>query len=179
MRITKVYTRIGDDGTTGLSKGDRLAKNSPRIVVFGSLDEMNALIGMVLAEKIDYSISEALNIAQNVLFNIGGELALIDESLNLVRDKDVTTLENAIDNLNETLAPLEDFVYPRGSRATTILHYTRAVCRRAERDLVTLQQEDSLNPLYLKYVNRLSDFLFVAARYQNEVERGAEEIWRR
>ena len=177
MRITKVYTRTGDDGTTGLGKGERVMKNSYRIIAFGSLDELNAVLGVVLAEKVDEKIVHTLNLIQQVLFHIGGELALPEESLNLVKPEDVGLLEKAIDTLNSDLPPLEDFVLPRGSRGSVFLHQARAVCRRSERDLVNLNQKEPLNPLHLQYINRLSDFLFVSARYNNYRDSIKENLW--
>ncbi len=177
MRITKVYTRTGDDGTTGLAKGDRLPKDSPRITAFGALDEVNAALGVALAEGLHDEISRTLDAAQHVLFNIGGELAVPDENLGLVKPEDVKELETAIDALNSTLPPLEEFVLPRGSKGAALLHQARGVCRRAERDLVTLHREEESNNLQLQYMNRLSDYLFVAARYQNEIDGGTEEMW--
>lgn len=179
MRITKVYTRTGDDGTTGLAKGDRLPKDSPRIAAFGALDELSAGLGVALAEGLHDEIFRILHSAQHVLFNIGGELAVPDEELGLVKPQDVKNLEAAIDTLNVSLPPLKEFVLPRGSKGVVLLHQARSVCRRAERDLVTLHREEGLNDLQLQYINRLSDYLFVAARYQNEINGGTEEMWKK
>ncbi|MBF89442.1 MAG: ATP:cob(I)alamin adenosyltransferase [Candidatus Marinimicrobia bacterium] len=177
MRITKVYTRKGDDGTTSLGKGERVMKNSFRIIAFGSLDELNSVIGVVLSEKINEKIISTLNITQQLLFHIGGELSVPSEKLNLLKSKDVNQLEEAIDDLNKDLPPLEDFVLPCGSKASAFLHQARAVCRRSERDLVNLDQEEGINPLYIQYINRLSDFLFVAARYSNFCDDIKENLW--
>ena len=179
MRITKVYTRTGDDGTTGLAKGDRLPKDSPRIAAFGALDELSASLGVAMAEGLHEEISETLNGAQQVLFNIGGELAVPDEELGLVKPQDINNLEAAIDVLNGLLPPLKEFLMPRGSKGVVLLHQARGVCRRAERDLVTLHREEASNSLQLQYINRLSDYLFVAARYQNEIDGGPEEMWKK
>ena len=179
MRITKVYTRTGDDGTTGLAKGDRLPKDSPRIAAFGALDELSASLGVAMAEGLHEEISETLNGAQQVLFNIGGELAVPDEELGLVKPQDVNNLEAAIDAINSSLPPLKEFVLPRGSKGVVFLHQARGICRRAERDLVTLHREEASNSLQLQYINRLSDYLFVAARHQNEIDGGPEEMWKK
>tara|TARA_Y100000590_G_scaffold378908_1_gene446203 strand:- start:3014 stop:3553 length:540 start_codon:yes stop_codon:yes gene_type:complete len=179
VRITKVYTRTGDDGTTGLSKGERLPKDSPRIAAFGALDELSANLGVAMAEGLQNDISDTLESAQQVLFNIGGELAVPDEELGLVKPQDVKNLEAAIDSINSSLPPLKEFVLPRGSKGVVFLHQARGVCRRAERDLVTLHREEASNSLQLQYINRLSDYLFVAARHQNEIDGGPEEMWKK
>ena len=177
MRITKVYTRTGDDGTTGLAKGERLSKDSPRIVAFGALDEINASIGVCLSESLLDEISGVLKKIQHVLFNIGGELAVVDEELNLISQDDINDLEKAIDLLNDPLPTLKEFVIPGGSKGTAYLHQARVVCRRSERDLVKLSHKEEINPIHIQYLNRLSDYLFVAARYQNMKDGGGEGMW--
>ena len=179
MRITKVYTRTGDDGTTALAKGERLPKDSPRIDAFGALDELSAGLGVALAEELHDEISGILDAVQHVLFNIGGELAIPGEVLDLVKSQDVKKLESAINSLNSSLPPLKEFILSRGSKSVVLLHQARAVCRRAERVLVTLNKQEEVNPIDLQYINRLSDYLFVAARYQNEIDGGTEELWKK
>jgi cob(I)alamin adenosyltransferase len=179
MRITKVFTKTGDDGTTSLASGERLSKDHPRIVVLGSLDETNSAIGISLSEGVASEIKVVLQKIQNSLFDIGGELATPDKELGLISVDDVTFIESAIDNLNESLPPLEEFILPGGSKATALLHNARAVCRRAERDLVTLSKSEKVPELHMKFINRLSDYLFVAARFQNLEGNGGEEQWRR
>lgn len=179
MRITKVYTKTGDDGTTSLAKGERVSKDSPRISALGSLDETNSSIGVALTLPITKEISQVFTETQNVLFNLGGEVAVAGQDLHLVSEKHVQFLEQHIDALNSTLPPLKEFVLPGGSPAAAQLHFARSVCRRAERDLVTLREKEAIRPLLLTYLNRLSDFLFVAARYQNMKDGGEERMWER
>ncbi|MCH7731476.1 MAG: cob(I)yrinic acid a,c-diamide adenosyltransferase [Candidatus Marinimicrobia bacterium] len=177
MRITKVYTKTGDDGTTSLAKGERVLKDDPRIAAIGSLDETNSVIGVVLSKNVHSAITKTLDRVQHILFNSGGELAIVDEDLGLVSKKDVEYLESALDQLNKLLPPLKEFILPGGSPAAAQLHHVRTVCRRAERDLVTLHKSNPVNEHLLVFVNRLSDYLFVAARYQNVKDGGKEKMW--
>ena len=177
MRITKVYTRTGDDGTTGLANGKRVPKDSKRVRLLGSLDELNASIGVALVENLNKDITSVLQDVQNDLFNIGGEVSVVDKELGLITTEDVQKLENVIDSLNETLAPLKEFVVPGGSKGSALLHKARTVCRRAECDLVNLSHEEKINMIHLQYLNRFSDYLFVAARYQNNIDGSSEETW--
>lgn len=179
MRITKVYTKTGDDGTTSLSNGERLPKDHPRIVVLGALDETNSAIGVVLMERVTEEIKTTLQKVQHTLFDMGGELATPDKELGLVSEDDVASLESAIDELNDSLPPLEEFILPGGSKAAALLHYARSVCRRAEGDLVALSGAEKVLELHLKFINRLSDYLFVAARFQNAQDDGEEEQWKK
>jgi len=178
MRITKVYTKTGDDGTTSLANGERLSKDHPRMAVLGSLDETNSAIGLALAESVTEEIKTTLQKVQHTLFDMGGELATTDKELGLVSEDNVTFLESAIDELNESLPSLEEFILPGGSKAAAQLHHARTVCRRAERDLVTLNRTENVSGLHLKLINRLSDFLFVAARFQNEKDASEEKQWK-
>lgn len=179
MRITKVYTKTGDDGTTSLSNGERLPKDHPRIVVLGALDETNSAIGVVLMERVTEEIKTTLQKVQHTLFDMGGELATPDKELGLVSEDDVASLESAIDELNDSLPPLEEFILPGGSKAAALLHYARSVCRRAEGDLVALSGAEKVLELHLKFINRLSDYLFVAARFQNAQDGAEEEQWKK
>ncbi len=179
MRITKVYTKTGDDGTTSLSNGERLPKDHPRIVVLGALDETNSAMGVVLLERVTEEIKTTLQKVQHTLFDMGGELATPDKELGLVSEDDVASLESAIDELNDSLPPLEEFILPGGSKAAALLHYARSVCRRAEGDLVALSGAEKVLELHLKFINRLSDYLFVAARFQNAQDGGEEEQWKK
>lgn len=178
MRITKVYTKTGDDGTTSLAHGERLPKDHPRMAVLGSLDETNSAIGLALAEGVTEEIKTTLQKVQHTLFDMGGELATPDKELGLVSEDNVTFLESAIDELNESLPSLEEFILPGGSKAAAQLHHARTVCRRAERDMVTLNRTENVSGLHLKLINRLSDFLFVAARFQNEKDASEEKQWK-
>ncbi|MFQ6615657.1 MAG: cob(I)yrinic acid a,c-diamide adenosyltransferase [Fidelibacterota bacterium] len=179
MRITKVYTRTGDDGTTSLARGERVDKDSPRIRVLGSLDEISSSIGVALAHSAAGDLTEPLRRVQNTLFNLGGELAVKDRKMHLISQDDVDWLERTLDGWNESLPPLKEFVLPGGSPVSAQLHHARSVCRRAERNLVTLNKSEPISEVTLSYVNRLSDFLFVAARYQNMKDGGEERMWER
>lgn len=179
MRITKVYTRTGDDGTTSLARGERVPKDSPRIRSLGSLDETNSSIGVALARGVADELRDPLHRVQNTLFNLGGELAVAEEKTALVSQDEVAWLEKTLDDWNETLPPLKEFVLPGGSAVAAHLHHARSICRRAERDLVALSTTETVGGLALSYMNRLSDFLFVAARYQNMKDGGEERMWER
>lgn len=179
MRITKVYTRTGDDGTTSLARGERVSKDSARIGVLGSLDETSSLIGVALARGVVEELQDPLRRVQNALFNLGGELAVPDRKMNMVSKDDVDWLEKTLDGWNGLLPPLKEFVLPGGSLSAAYLHHARSVCRRAERHLVTLNQKEPVTGVALAFVNRLSDFLFVAARYQNMKDGSEEKQWER
>ena len=172
-------TKKGDEGTTSLSNGKRVSKDSVRITALGSVDETNSAIGFVLSHHPVEEIVNVLKEIQNDLFNIGGEISVVDKDLDYVSEEDVRKLERAITDLNSSLPPLKEFIVPGGSPASANLHFARSICRRTERDLVSLSNHASIKPLFLKYFNRLSDFLFVAARYQNLKDGGEEESWKR
>ena len=177
MRITKVYTKTGDDGTTSLSDGSRIKKNSLRIISIGSVDELNASLGMVLSARPVEIISKLLCKIQNDLFNLGGEISTKDLNLKLVSIDDIKLLEESIDELNSDLPALKEFIMPRGTDIVSRLHFSRTICRRAEVDLVNLSQIEKINSLHLTYLNRLSDYLFVSARYQNNYDENNEIFW--
>lgn len=181
-RLTKIYTRTGDDGTTALGTARRVSKDHPRIIAYGTVDELNALIGLALAQGLDDRLVEALSAIQNQLFNLGAILAFPpdeDKQVEIPRieARHIEFLESLIDELNEELESLKNFVLPGGAEGAATLHVARAVCRRAERELVTLSKDELVEPDSLKYINRLSDTLFVMARYENG-QKGAEEtLW--
>lgn len=177
MRITKVYTKTGDDGTTSLSDGSRIKKNSLRIISIGSVDELNASLGMVLSTRPVEIISKLLRKIQNDLFNLGGEISTKDLNLKLVSIDDIKLLEESIDELNSDLPALKEFIMPRGTDIVSRLHFSRTICRRAEVDLVNLSQIEKINSIHLTYLNRLSDYLFVSARYQNNYDENNEIFW--
>ncbi len=177
MRITKVYTKTGDNGSTSLSDGTRVKKNSPRIISIGSIDELNASLGMILSAQPVEIISKQLYKIQNDLFNLGGEISTKDKNIKLVLGKDIKLLENSIDDFNSSLPPLKEFIMPRGSEVVSRLHFSRTICRRAEVDLVNLSQIEKINNNHLRYLNRLSDYLFVSARYQNSFDENNEIFW--
>ena len=161
-RLSRIYTRTGDDGTTGLADGSRLAKDSPRVASMGDLDELNANLGVVLANSLPDTIRETLIDAQHALFDIGAELAIPTASI--IDDARVEALEAALDAINAGLPPLKEFILPGGGAGAGAAHVARAVCRRAERGIVALACEEPVNDASRRYVNRLSDYLFVAAR---------------
>ncbi len=178
MRITRVYTRQGDDGKTQLVSGDRVWKDSARVEAYGEVDELNSLIGFARSfidnEKVDSMLREI----QNDLFKVGADLAtpMSFEKAIRVSSEMVDKLEKWIDELNASLEPLKDFILPSGSKAGSLLHYARTVCRRAERRVVSLMKEEEINPPALKYLNRLSDLLFVLARYVNKLDGQKEDL---
>lgn len=187
VRINRVYTRTGDDGSTGLVGGDRVSKASLRIECYGTVDELNAVLGVVGVALADSKAADALAPillrVQNELFNLGAELATPDPERRArspqVIAADVTRLEAEIDELNEDLPELRSFVLPGGGAASAYLHLARTVCRRAERLLVALAAEepDTVSAAALEYLNRLSDALFVFGRYAAAADGQAEPLW--
>ena len=191
MRITKVYTRTGDGGKTRLAGGQQVWKDSLRVEAYGTVDELNASIGVVRvwnaelvggdvkAEQLD----EDLQWIQNKLFDIGGILATAPgqtfDNMPQVTDKDVTRLEKMIDRCQEDLAPLKEFILPGGGKVSGFLHQARTIGRRAERDCVRLSKEEPVDKLIIKYVNRLSDALFVLARWAAKMQGEPEFLWQR
>jgi len=181
-RLTKIYTRKGDDGTTALGTTRRVSKDDPRIDAYGTVDETNALIGLALAQDLHPKLAKALATIQNQLFHLGSMLAFPADGTKQVEvpkieARHVEFLEALIDELNAELEPLENFVLPGGAEGAATLHVARTVCRRAERDLVTLSKQETVSPETLKYLNRLSDALFVMARYENKHKGSDETLW--
>jgi cob(I)alamin adenosyltransferase len=174
-RLTRIYTRTGDDGATGLADGRRVPKDHLRIEALGCLDELNSLIGMVMVQAGPDTPGELTHI-QNRLFDLGAELAVAGAER--IGAEDVAWLETALDRYNADLPALREFVLPGGDPAATWCHLARAVCRRSERHLVSLAREEGLNPQTLKYINRLSDLLFVLARVLARRDGGSEVLWR-
>jgi len=175
-RLTKIYTRTGDDGHTGTASGDRVTKHDPRIEASGTVDETNCAIGLVLSESdVPNDLRESLGRVQNELFDLGAELSLPTRTT--MHAEHVLRLEADIDGLNAELPPLEEFILPGGSRSAANCHLARAVCRRAERVAWALNEETGLNPQVLKYLNRLSDLLFVAARVLARQDGAREVLW--
>jgi cob(I)alamin adenosyltransferase len=172
-RLSKIYTRTGDDGTTGLGDGTRVAKDSARVSAYGTVDELNSAIGLVLASDIpEERVREVLTQIQHDLFDLGGELCI--PGMAMITDADIERLEQTLDAFNDTLPPLRDFILPGGGLAAAHCHLARTICRRAERETVTLAREEPIGALVQTYLNRLSDALFVMARYENH-ERGVSE----
>jgi cob(I)alamin adenosyltransferase len=176
-RLSKIYTRTGDDGKTGLGDGSRVIKDSLRIQAIGSVDELNSLLGLVCCEQIDQESRDIINQVQHRLFDIGGELSIPGHSI--ISSDSTLWLEQQLDRLNNELTPLEDFILPGGCKAAAVCHVARTVCRRAERDCITLGGEESLSKDIASFLNRLSDLLFVMARYQNKLAGEPDVLWQK
>ena len=177
-RLTKIYTRTGDDGSTGLGDGARVAKESLRVEAYGSVDEANSTIGVILAvAALPAGIHACLTDVQHDLFDLGGELCIPGHRM--VTAAYIDRLETILDGFNEALPPLKDFILPGGGPAAAACHVARAVCRRAERRCWSLARVEAVATEALKYLNRLSDLLFVLARVLARHEQGSEVIWRR
>ncbi len=178
----KIYTRTGDDGTTGLLGSGRVAKSEPRVEAYGSVDELNAALGVARALDTERWLDGELAAIQALLFKVGAELAAREakalERLERVSDDDVTALERSIDRLEADLAPLRNFVLPGGTALGAHLHLARTVCRRAERRVVALAQSGPVEPRLLRYLNRLADLLFVMARWCNHRAGLPDVEWR-
>ncbi len=175
-RLSRIYTRTGDDGTTGLADGSRVAKNDLRVEAMGELDELNSAIGLLIREVNMAELSDCLLDAQHTLFDIGGELAIPGHRI--VDSDRVSHLEQQLDQLNADLEPLKEFILPGGSEASARCHLARSICRRAERRLCDLAGRDEVNPAAQQFVNRLSDYLFVLARTLNRHAGVDDVLWR-
>lgn len=173
MRLSKIYTKIGDQGTTLLANGDRMSKNAPRVEAYGTIDELNAFVGHLRDSIVELGnqgdIADQLKLIQNELFDLGGELSLPDHEsmgikLHVIESHVISRLEAEIDGFNTSLKPLENFVLPGGHPVVSATHMARTVCRRCERRVIQLHQQEPLRPEVLQYLNRLSDWLFVLGR---------------
>ena len=176
-RLSKIYTRTGDDGTTGLGDGARVSKTSPRVEAMGAVDELNSVIGLLMTESPPDSIQETLSEIQHALFDLGGEISLPGQQL--VHNEQVTRIENTLDRMNDVLSPLKDFILPGGTQAAALCHQARSVCRRAERRLLVLAEQQSVSNESTKYLNRLSDLLFVMARHLNRGAGVDDVLWQK
>jgi cob(I)alamin adenosyltransferase len=174
-RLSKIYTRTGDAGTTGLADGSRLAKDAPRIEAIGAVDELNSTIGVLLAEPLPKDVRGCLTGVQHDLFDLGGELSIPGHAI--MSAAHIRRLETLLDRFNAKLSPLKDFVLPGGTRAAGCAHVARTVCRRAERRVVTLAAKDTAPPFAVRYLNRLSDLLFVVARALNRRAGRGDVLW--
>ena len=175
-RLSKIYTRTGDDGTTGLGDGSRVPKDSVRVEAYGTVDELNSAVGVLLAVPgLPPPVSACLTQVQHELFDLGGELCIPGHRL--ITAEQVTQLEQALDGFNEALPPLKEFILPGGGPAAAACHLTRTVARRAERRVWALARVEAVRPEVTQYLNRLSDLLFVLARVLARHERGLEVPW--
>jgi len=174
-RLSKIYTRTGDAGETGKADGTRVRKDDALIHAQGDIDELNSFLGLLACKVDNNELMELIKRVQNDLFNIGAELSV---SHPYISDQDVHFLEQRLDHFNEDLSPLKEFILPGGGEAASLCHIARAVCRRAERSLVTLGREQHVGPDMLAYVNRLSDLLFVLARVLTRESGESEVYWR-
>lgn len=175
-RLTKIATRTGDAGETGLGDGSRVPKDHPRVAALGEVDELNSVVGLVLAEEIPEEIRSALIAVQHDLLDLGGELSIPGHAL--LKSERVAFLDSEIEKLNKPLAPLKEFILPGGSRAAAAAHRARTVCRRAERSVVALGRKETVGEPARQYLNRLSDLLFVAARVLNRGAGMEDVLWR-
>jgi len=174
-RLSKIYTRTGDDGTTGLGDGTRVPKDSERVEACGTVDELNSLLGLLLCETLDNEVRAALTGIQHTLFDLGGELCI--PGRRVLTEAHVTDMEILLDRFNTDLAPLKEFILPGGAHAAALCHLARTVCRRAERRVYTLSRNEPVSPVSIKYLNRLSDLLFVVARTVNQASGTADVLW--
>jgi len=176
-RLSRIYTRTGDDGTTGLGDGTRVPKEHPRVEAYGSVDEASSAIGIVLAVAgLPSAVTDCLLEVQHELFDLGGELCIPGHRA--ITDAHVTRLEQALDGFNEPLPPLKDFILPGGGAAASACHLARTITRRAERRVWELGRTEAVAPQVARYLNRLSDLLFVVARVLARHETGSEVLWR-
>lgn len=176
-RLSKITTRTGDDGTTGLGDGSRTDKDSARIEALGAVDELNSTLGVLLAEVLPEDVRVLLLDVQHSLFDVGGELSIPGHTL--VSTSDVASLESHLEHYNERLTPLKEFILPGGTRAAALCHLARASCRTAERRVVNLSKTGETSELTRQYLNRLSDLLFVVARHLNHHAQAGDVTWQR
>jgi cob(I)alamin adenosyltransferase len=174
-RLTRIYTRTGDGGTTGLADGSRVAKDSPRIEAIGTVDELNSALGVLLAETLPDGVGPGLQDAQHDLFDLGGELSVPGHAI--MSEGHVARLEQLLERFNAALPPLKDFVLPGGARTAALAHIARSVCRRAERRVVALGSREAVPAFAVQYLNRLSDLLFVLARLLNREAGRPDVLW--
>jgi cob(I)alamin adenosyltransferase len=181
-RLTKIYTRTGDDGTTALGGGQRVPKDSLRVSAYGSVDELNSALGVALAHGLSPRLMDVLPPIQNELFHLGSDLCYLEEdktkyAVPHIEERHVTKLEQVMDELNEVVGPLENFILPGGSFGAATLHLARTICRRAEREVIALARAEPVGAHVVPYLNRLSDALFVMARYENKLRQAPEPLW--
>jgi len=173
-RLSKIYTKTGDKGETGMADGSRVGKDDIRVAAIGDIDELNSQLGLLVVEVQTAEMKSKLNQIQHILFDLGAELTMPEYQA--IEAEHVNMLEDYLDQLNDKLSPLDEFILPGGSRAAAVAHISRAVCRRAERSLVSLQRQQDINESLLAFINRLSDLLFIVAR-QCCVDDGIDEVY--
>lgn len=181
-RLTRIYTRQGDTGLTHLSGGQRVPKESLRVMAYGTVDELNSCIGVVLAGGLCERLAETLPAIQNELFHLGSDLSFLEEdkakyAVPQIEARHIERLEALIDEINAVVGPLQNFILPGGSIGAAHLHVARTVCRRAERDVIALSREEAVGSQVIPYLNRLSDALFVMARFENHARGVPEPLW--
>ncbi|MBK7146284.1 MAG: cob(I)yrinic acid a,c-diamide adenosyltransferase [Xanthomonadales bacterium] len=175
-RLSKIYTRTGDDGSTGLGDGTRVSKDSARVTAYGTVDELNSALGVVIACGLPAPIEDMLTEIQHELFDLGGELCIPGSAM--IHDADIARLEQRLDGLNADLPALKEFILPGGGMAAAQCHVARTVARRAEREVVTLSHHDAVRAEAVRYLNRLSDLLFVVARVLARSAGHGETLWK-
>lgn len=181
-RLTKIYTRQGDEGLTSLSGGQRVPKDSLRVVAYGTVDELNSSLGVALAAGLCDRLAQVLPGIQNELFHLGSDLSFLEEDkakypVPQIEPRHVARLEALIDEMTAVVGPLQNFILPGGSVGAAHLHVARTICRRAEREAITLAREEAIGGEAIRYLNRLSDALFVMARYENHSRGVPEPLW--
>ena len=181
-RLTTPYTRKGDDGTTALGGGQRVAKDALRVQAYGTVDELNSAIGVALAHGLTERLAALLPGIQNELFHLGSDLCFVEADksrlvIPQIEARHIAALEAVIDELNAAVGPLQNFILPGGTVGAANLHLARTICRRAEREVTALAREEPVGPFVLHYLNRLSDALFVMARYENKQLGRPEPLW--
>lgn len=176
-RLSKIVTRTGDAGVTRLANGARVSKDTPRIAALGEIDELNSLFGVILSEDLPPPVRDLFIAIQHDLFDLGGELAIPDTGL--LQESRVMFLETAVERHNSELGPLKEFILPGGTRAAALTHLARAVCRRVERSVVALGADERVSATARKYLNRLSDLLFVLGRWLNKAAGYSDTLWQK
>jgi cob(I)alamin adenosyltransferase len=181
-RLTKIYTKTGDDGTTALGGGERVPKDALRIETFGTVDELNSILGVAFAGGLEPSLADEIKRIQNELFHLGADLCVLETDkvrmpVPRIEEKHVQALESSIDRMSRELGALENFILPGGSAGAARLHVARTVCRRAERLAVALARNEAIGPQVIAYLNRLSDALFVMARWENRYRKVDDVTW--
>jgi cob(I)alamin adenosyltransferase len=181
-KLTKIYTKTGDEGTTALGGGQRVPKDALRVQAYGTVDELNSQIGVALANGLSKRLAEVLPGIQNELFHLGSDLCFLEEDkekypIPQVEERHIQKLEKLVDELNEVVGPLKNFILPGGAPGAANLHVARTVCRRAEREVIALAHAEGVGLFVIPYLNRLSDALFVMARYENHQRGISEPVW--